>query len=108
MGMKLILWDKKNYSCYSSIEISFPTIIPLQKCSLPSPQIIEVLLSSLNQHMDAQRRPIEEYECESPTKSSPTLLYDPLSSSQGPNFAAPKPSGKDSVLKTYQVCSSSS
>ena len=62
-----------------------------------------MLLSSLHQHMDAQRRPVEEYECDSPTKSSPTLLYDPLSSSQSPNCAAPKPSGKDSVLKTYQV-----
>ncbi|XP_063687478.1 ral GTPase-activating protein subunit alpha-2-like isoform X1 [Bolinopsis microptera] len=66
-------------------------------------QIIEVLLSSLNQHMDAQRRPVEEYECGSPTKSSPTPLYDPLSNSQSSNLAAPKaPPAKDNVLKSYQ------
>ena len=54
--------------------------------------------------MDAQRRPVEEYECGSPTKSSPTPLYDPLSNSQSSNLAAPKaPPAKDNVLKSYQV-----
>ena len=53
--------------------------------------------------MDAQRRPADEYDCGSPTKSSPTPLYDPLSSSQSANLAAPKPPAKDNVLKTYQV-----
>ena len=82
------------YYCYYYILESVETLVL---------QIIEILLSSLNQHMDAQRRPADEYDCGSPTKSSPTPLYDPLSGSQSANLAAPKPPAKDNVLKTYQV-----
>ena len=67
-------------------------------------QIIETLLSSLHQYMDAQTLTDDEYDCGSPTTPGSTPLYDPLSSSQSSSFSSTPqpPPAKDNVLKSYQ------
>ena len=88
-------------SVIRDIADEFDTLLAIDP-ALPK-QIMEVLLSSLNQYMDIQKPDIDEsYDCDSPTNSSPTL-YDPLSTHSKNWIPVPQsPPGSDSVIKSYQ------